>query len=736
MVYSIWGKTNAAGGAKVFSEKAFRRKGLVVWDARWNALSLRARLAFLDDVKGPVKPMTPGRPVTPPVVSVGKIPHEVLAELIAGGFVADPALSRSPGKVPVEEGLYDFATRVRALRRFHLLDPKGTGNLAKFVEYTCYASEALDPFHQVLERAGIHELVPIGDLARRHVAKHPWPTWVAESLKNRLAGPVLEAIHRLGGPVPIVQVPSLVKAPKDQARAALDELITHLAVFEDLDPKSLEVVVDLLPAVREGWAQADRPRERPPLVPVENLAEIGPEDAPVIDDLRGVLLEIASEPPQVRRDHGLFHKAIPRFVENLAPLPDWLAKLLGGTPEGRVDEALAWADDLELVQEVAQGTRALLRLTPKGERWLAAGVEEQHAELFRYVNAPASTSQFSYYNFGGVRFDDGDKAGGDAVFLGVNVLALRKIKGRPPSPWGLKPADYQPLRDALDRALAPLPVGVFHRVDHLITHLAFGEANPVRLGLPVDQVAVFWHGTPVPPIESEREEAGRLFLIGLLGARLIPLGAVRLGVDAEGHPAVARTPRLDVYFGRKAAAPSKAEAAALAAPTQVIVQPDFSLMVIGPNPAPAAELAPFCERATRGAGPGAQILKLTRDSVVKAVAHGMTPAEVVARLQSLATREIPPNVLKQVETWAAWVRHVEPSTLAVLRCPDRDTADRVLSALRKRAERLNDTLIAIDGAKLSAAERAKLREQGILVGPGDASTGAKSGKAKASRRPY
>jgi hypothetical protein len=50
----------------------------------------------------------------------------------------------------------------------------------------------------------------------------------------------------------------------------------------------------------------------------------------------------------------------------------------------------------------------------------------------------------------------------------------------------------------------------------------------------------------------------------------------------------------------------------------------------------------------------------------------------------------------------------------VLRCPDRDTADRVMGALRNHAERLNDTLVAVDG-KLAAAERAKLRAQGIIV---------------------
>jgi hypothetical protein len=51
----------------------------------------------------------------------------------------------------------------------------------------------------------------------------------------------------------------------------------------------------------------------------------------------------------------------------------------------------------------------------------------------------------------------------------------------------------------------------------------------------------------------------------------------------------------------------------------------------------------------------------------------------------------------------------------VFRCGDRDAADRVMTVFRRRAERVSDTMIAIDRQKLTAAERAKLLGQGILV---------------------
>ncbi len=164
---------------------------------------------------------------------------------------------------------------------------------------------------------------------------------------------------------------------------------------------------------------------------------------------------------------------------------------------------------------------------------------------------------------------------------------------------------------------------------------------------------------------------------------------------------------------------------------KVVIQPDFSVIMIGLNPAPAAELAPFCERTAQGSGQGAMVLKITRESVVKAVSQGLKPAEIVARLQRHASNEVPANVLREVREWSNWVRQFTSSTMTVLRCPDRDTADRVMAALRRQVERVNDTLVAVDQKKLTAAERNKLRSHGIIV-QGDPE--AREGRPKGRKR--
>ena len=216
-------------------------------------------------------------------------------------------------------------------------------------------------------------------------------------------------------------------------------------------------------------------------------------------------------------------------------------------------------------------------------------------------------------------------------------------------------------------------------VESLKSHLAFMENNPLYIGHAPDQVAVFRSGQRVPRLEEELEAAGKRLLDRFVIRRLIPLGCVRAAIDDEGRLCIAREPRLEVYFGRKV------DFADLAPPSEaagrVVVQPDFSVIVIGLNPASVAELTPFCERTNKTGGQGATVLKITRDAVVKAVGLGMKPADMVARLARHAHNDVPANVLQEINEWANWVRHVVPSKLSVLRCGDPNTADRVMSVL-------------------------------------------------------
>ena len=171
------------------------------------------------------------------------------------------------------------------------------------------------------------------------------------------------------------------------------------------------------------------------------------------------------------------------------------------------------------------------------------------------------------------------------------------------------------------------------------------------------------------------------------------------------------------------------------APTRVIVQPDFSVLVIGLDPSPAAEIAPFCDRAGGQAGQGVMTFKISRDSVIRAASQGLTASAIVARLKKFASVDVPENILREIHEWANWVRLVNIRNVTVVRCPDKETVARVVSALGKKSERLSDTLVAIHEPNLTSAERHKLRESGILVTKKDINITPKPEAAAPSAKP-
>ena len=114
MSYGYWGGARAHE-VPAFDEKAYRRQNLAAWDVRWHGLSVPARYAFLNEVKGPSKKQKVYS--VPPSVAVDRFPPPILEELKAAGFVeVQPARSRAfTDRVIAPNALYDFAARLRTV---------------------------------------------------------------------------------------------------------------------------------------------------------------------------------------------------------------------------------------------------------------------------------------------------------------------------------------------------------------------------------------------------------------------------------------------------------------------------------------------------------------------------------------------------------------------------------------------------------------------------------------------
>jgi soluble cytochrome b562 len=700
-----------------FDEKAYRRGAIAEWDRRWHRLSTNARHFLLNHMTLPTGSLQSGAGRRD--VSTSIFPPGSVEELIAGGFVeVQPGSPTGPrDRVVASESLHDFSVRTHMLRRHHLLADHLRSELAEYVHSVYFIDRFSDVLIGVLRAAGIPGPFRFSDFLNRHVLDGQWPALVARSLNDPLADRILEVVQKAKGKMPIAELPERIAgSDPNKVRSVMDKLVARLALVEDIRPGRWEFLVGLLPVVFEKITIANLPRERPPLAECARPRDVGPEGSPVVNDMRAVLLEVASQPPRLRQDQTLYSKEMERFQTVLEPLAGWMLDVMKWSNEGRLGRAITWARVLQLATIEQKGNQIQLHLTPAGHGWLSAGALEDHLEIYNLfrsfeVRTELCSAELGLFTHGQNPFDMVGPS--DVTFLGTHVTAVELQTGKPMHYWTPSQGDHVALRKRLDTGLSVLKPGVFYRLDSVESHLVFAEHNPINQGLPAERVAVFLKSMPVPASRLRREDVGRQVIKTFVLERLLPFGCVRAAIDDEGQICIARGPGFDALFGREVARTKVSAHAGVT--SKVVVQPDFSVVIIGPNPAPAAALAPLCERTTRGGGQGAIVLKLTRESVVKAVKNGLESKEVIARLKQHASNELPANVLRQVQEWSTWVRRVTASSLIALRCPDSDTADRVMAALKRRAERVNSTVVVIDHNKLTTTERHKLEDHGILV---------------------
>ena len=701
-------------------EKGFRRDRLAEWDERWKLLTPKARLAFLDHLKGP----DPEKAAKQPSVSVVSIEGSNLAELIGAGFaeLGGKGGGQGIGRVFVPIAARDFASRTRALRRNRLLSGgKLPEQLINHIRYSYIPEAITKTLRDVLDRAKIG-FARDDEAIATYVVQALWLVWSLECIDDPVAKRIAEVLSKAETPKTFDELKRrLHEADQPKAREALDLLIARFVVFEDLRPQTFEIVFGVLNQVRQGLDQPSIPdSRRPELIEVPHPVALGPEDGWIVADLRAFLLEIAAESPKIRNDGGIFQKEIDRFIEALAPIPPWLDRAREKDSRfRRFSEAHRRAIDLNLVEIVVEDSRSRMELSKAGKEWLSADAARQREIVYELYDGRNTKDSiiFIYHGFKGMNtWNIGGYSDEGPRFYGIQFAVV---------PWSSKNrrdsvtvthADRQALRHEFEKAIGSLPLGKFFTFESVLSYLAYGPENPLTkrfLGKEALILAEFPERTPdaAGPVDLSKQLIRVFFEY-----RLLPLGCFQAGIDERDQVVIARRPRFAAYFGKKIAEDELAKGAS-AVPSKVIVQPDFSIVIIGVDPTPAIELAPFCDRAKGQAGlaAGATVLKITRDSIVKAIANGLEPLQVIERLKKHAFNELPPNVAKEIKHWTEWTKRATVESMTVINCPDREAADRVAACLGKRGRRISDLLVGIESRALPAADRVKLKSQGVLI---------------------
>jgi hypothetical protein len=93
----------------------------------------------------------------------------------------------------------------------------------------------------------------------------------------------------------------------------------------------------------------------------------------------------------------------------------------------------------------------------------------------------------------------------------------------------------------------------------------------------------------------------------------------------------------------------------------------------------------------------------------------MTADEVISSLSTLSKKPLPANVQREIEGWFQQCRRVTLGRAVLIRCPDADTAARVVSASGGKAKLITDTVLELQDPESQLALVKKLKTLGIFV---------------------
>jgi hypothetical protein len=667
------------------------------WDAVWDSLSVDARRAFLNAASK----LADSHFGSHHVYVYPAMSASAFAELSGAGLITNPWKSADRSSLAFPPAAVDFANRIGFLERRRPLrrDNSGLANLD--FDFHGLNHHLIDRVYRVVRRLGLSEHLPAQSMAMVLLSPR-WQEQVLTDLGRDPAAVRLVSFFReRTEPLLLADLPGeFPDLSRDAVAFAVENLREHFVLFEDVEEKSNRLMIGMPAVVREKWRRWQaRSAGRPAMSPCAAPAHVGPAGGYFVPDLRSFLIEVMREPLRVKATGEIFVKEWDRLADVFVPMPDWFATNPEFTPKYFYGASVRFAERMGLVDTVERDKRIEMCVNVNGRNWLQRPAAEQYATFVEHLADLKEQMQV---------WDPSD-----SYYLQSGIIALPKERqnGRRGS-FHVSMEVVTPLRVTLGETLARLPIRQFVTLSSFINHAAFGPENPLFLGRKEGESLVLKKGNPVPPFPEDVDDAGAELLRDLILYRLIPFGAMQAGWNGS-ELLIARQPLCDLYFGR-ITGPLKLDAPDSG---RVIVQPDFTVLIIGTNQAPAVDLAPLCDRKPGPANHGTLQFRLTKPSVVRAATAGIPAEEILKRLERHSSVPIPANVRHEVGEWAGQVLHLGVEIGMLLRCPNAQAAACVRQALGSIAEQVSDTLVTVPKDNWTPAVRKKLLDAGLIVPP-------------------
>ena len=214
-------------------------------------------------------------------------------------------------------------------------------------------------------------------------------------------------------------------------------------------------------------------------------------------------------------------------------------------------------------------------------------------------------------------------------------------------------------------------------------------------------------------------------LTGLLSSSLYEMGIVALGYDQpdlpEGGKAANPVNPTSFMVTELGAAILSSEKGAAgqengnAEKRTLIVQPNFELMLLQPDPSTLYSLLPFAQINQVGM---VSRLTLTRNSLLRSLELGRNIEQIVSILQERSQKELPQNVVYTLNDWARTYKEVNISQVYLIEVPSESLANEVAASAKLKSfglRRLGPcALIASNDINLQEL-RKTLEKEGIVA---------------------
>ena len=499
------------------------------------------------------------------------------------------------------------------------------------------------------------------------------------TMSQRLIGDCLAN----GGSIPFQELTSRYEGcDSGVLDAALMSCFRYLLLYPWLKSGNREAILGVWPGIIQ------RLNRKPPTPPSAVEATNTFQAPLLIHDMTTVLVSAGAETLRVRSgDNRLFAKAQQSLEEGLSGIPEWVERSFQIGRASRVEAALYHVQHLGLIQQKGiHGKDLRIETTGKGLKWLELGAKTRlQRRLDSVRGATEKLRKASDHHYGAPSLlAYSVSLNSDKLFRKVVTAVKHQFASLPAGAL----VDFKNFRDYHSRCDNPF-----------VKHIEAGEKIQGTIGS-----RDFYDNQAD---EEELEDAWAELLLNILGRRLLPMGAATAGYAADGSICIGLSDAGRYLLGL--ADDFELEEAAGG---DVIVQPNFEVVFLGPRPLAEVEISRFSERCGSQIG---LLFKITKSSVMKAAAGGLTGESVFETLGLYCSKDIPKNVKREISGWFGACRRITLRSAVLIRCPDAETAARVLAVSGGKVDRVTDTILELrDGDRRSELLR-KLKGMGIFA---------------------